>query len=97
MVCDLRCVLSRAVCRHGAMRSPVMRSPEEPSAAGSAAAMARQRYKHERTGMHVLAGQQRPTRGGMTAREMVRDALSPSPVPPCSVCHFTCGSPHSVC
>eukprot|EP01043_Picozoa_sp_COSAG02_P057277 COSAG02_NODE_6924_length_3285_cov_1.475204_3_plen_358_part_00 len=57
-----------------------MRSPEEPAsrgAAGSVAPKARQRYKHERTGMHVPAGQQRPTRGGMTAREMVRDTTPP--------------------
>ncbi len=90
-----------------------MRSPEEPAsrgAAGAVAAMARQRYKHERTGMHVPAGQQRPTRGGKSAREMVRDASPPPPpcpslslplslsllLRPYPCVAFTCGSPHSV-
>eukprot|EP01044_Picomonas_judraskeda_P030638 COSAG03_NODE_11107_length_611_cov_0.732422_1_plen_84_part_10 len=54
--------------------SPVMGSPDEPKPpAGSAAAMAHRdmRKRYGTIGMHAPAGQARPARGGMTAREMV--------------------------
>ena len=58
--------------RHGAMRSPAPPTDLPGHAAGTAAPKARRRDKHERSGMHVPSGQARPTRGGMSAREMVR-------------------------
>lgn len=64
--------------RQSATNSPVMHSPGEPQKpAGSVQGMARRRDKHERVGMHVPSGQARPTRGGMTLRDMVRRLLIP--------------------